>query len=150
VKLCHIAVLGAVGWYLMCPSVRDFCRRRSYGFLDCIYDYHVNSDTPLNQWEKLGTFDLKTECKDNIGPNSSVKTGTCKCITTDDPRLQHSPFWHRRRRAAHWYHLHQSAYPSANVLPPPWVNSLTQKGDQVKNCRCSAGAAYSATGRASH
>jgi hypothetical protein len=87
-KLCHIVALAAVGWYLMCPSLQGSCRTGLYGLLDCIDNYHSNFDEPLNEWEKLERFDLPTECKGDIPRNSSIKTGTCKCIATNDPRLK--------------------------------------------------------------
>lgn len=87
-KLCHIAVLATLGWYLVCPSLQDSCRGGLYGFLDCIYDSNHNLDAPLNQWEKLETFDLATECAGNIRRSSSAKAGTCKCIATNDPRFK--------------------------------------------------------------
>jgi hypothetical protein len=87
-KFCLTAAVFAFGWYLMCPSLRDSCRTGFYGLLDCIYNYHSNVDEPLNQWEKVESFDLATECKADIPRNSSVKTGACKCIATDDPRLK--------------------------------------------------------------
>jgi hypothetical protein len=87
-KLSHIAMLTGASWYLMCPSLRDSCRTGSYGLLDCVYNYQSNWDEPLNQWDKLQTFELATDCKANIRDNSSNKTGTCKCIATKDPRLK--------------------------------------------------------------
>jgi len=87
-KFCQTAAAFAIGWYLMCPSLQDSCRTGLYGLLDCTYNFHSNVDEPLNQWEKLESFDLATDCKAYIQPNSSVKTGTCKCIATDDLRLK--------------------------------------------------------------
>jgi hypothetical protein len=96
-KLCHAATLALIGWYLMCPPVQNSCwigeetwngLVSNSGPSACQNEEHPNYDAPLNQWEDFEQFDSVTECKDDIGRNSSLKTGTCKCIATDDPRLK--------------------------------------------------------------
>ncbi len=77
-KLCHMAMLGVVGWYLMAPRAKD-----------------VN--LPIGNWNHVVSFDTTAECeRDRVRLESENRNDPIKsklillseCIASDDPRLK--------------------------------------------------------------
>lgn len=90
-NLRHAAALALVGWYLMLPPLlRD---RRDW-----------NTGAPLSQWTIIKSFHTRKDCRVHThealeeysslhfrDANAPIPTpeyeGICRCIASDDPRL---------------------------------------------------------------
>jgi hypothetical protein len=91
-KLCHVAALALVGWYLMLPPP-SFHK-------DTSLPPSPDSEAVLSKWSTVGTSNTVGECKTEMArrqrqaeraENTKVEKswkGAFLCIASDDPRLK--------------------------------------------------------------
>jgi hypothetical protein len=65
-RLCHVAALALVGWYLMVPPPYFEKYATSLGL------WQVNEDAPISQWGTVRNYDSASECEQHRASAASA------------------------------------------------------------------------------